>query len=36
MIYESTVFPSATEEICVPILEGEPGLLGGHCIGQGM
>ena len=27
VIYESTVFPGATEEICVPILEQESGLL---------
>ena len=26
MIYESTVFPGATEEVCVPILEHESGL----------
>ena len=26
VIYESTVFPGATEEICVPILERESGL----------
>lgn len=26
VIYESTVFPGATEEICVPILESESGL----------
>ncbi len=26
VIYESTVFPGATEEICVPILEAESGL----------
>ncbi|MDA1118735.1 MAG: hypothetical protein O2979_12205 [Proteobacteria bacterium] len=44
MVYESTVYPSATEEVCVPILERasgmkwnllpfRPGLVGGHCIG---
>jgi UDP-N-acetyl-D-glucosamine/UDP-N-acetyl-D-galactosamine dehydrogenase len=27
VIYESTVFPGATEEICVPILEKESGLI---------
>ena len=27
VIYESTVFPGATEEVCVPILEKESGLL---------
>ena len=27
VIYESTVFPGATEEVCVPILEGESGLV---------
>lgn len=27
VVYESTVFPGATEEICVPILEAESGLL---------
>jgi len=26
VIYESTVFPGCTEEVCVPILEGESGL----------
>ena len=26
VIYESTVFPGATEEVCVPILENESGL----------
>ena len=26
MIYESTVYPGATEEICVPILEEESNL----------
>ena len=26
VIYESTVYPGATEEVCVPILEGESGL----------
>lgn len=29
VVYESTVFPGATEEICVPILEGLSGLKGG-------
>lgn len=35
IIYESTVFPGATEEICIPILEKESGLrLGdGLCVG---
>lgn len=35
VIYESTVFPGATEEICIPILEKESGLfLGdGLCVG---
>jgi len=27
VIYESTVFPGATEEVCVPILERESGLV---------
>ncbi|MDC0580881.1 nucleotide sugar dehydrogenase [Amylibacter sp.] len=27
VVYESTVFPGATEEICVPILENESGLV---------
>ena len=27
VIYESTVFPGATEEVCVPILEAESGLV---------
>ena len=27
VIYESTVFPGATEEICIPIIEKESGLL---------
>src|SRR5690606_29802945 len=27
VIYESTVYPGATEEICVPILEAESGLV---------
>ena len=27
VIYESTVYPGATEEICVPILERESGLV---------
>ena len=27
VIYESTVYPGATEEICVPVLESESGLL---------
>ena len=27
VIYESTVFPGATEEVCVPILEAESGLI---------
>src|SRR3546814_2190257 len=26
-IYESTVYPGATEEVCVPILEAESGLV---------
>jgi UDP-N-acetyl-D-galactosamine dehydrogenase len=30
VIYESTVFPGATEEICVPILEGDSGLKFNH------
>ena len=32
VIYESTVFPGATEEICIPILERESGL----CLGDGL
>jgi UDP-N-acetyl-D-galactosamine dehydrogenase len=32
VIYESTVFPGATEEICIPILEKESGL----CLGDGL
>lgn len=27
VIYESTVYPGATEEVCVPVLEGSSGLL---------
>lgn len=27
MVYESTVYPGATEEICIPILERESGML---------
>lgn len=27
VIYESTVFPGATEEVCIPILEAESGLI---------
>ena len=27
VVYESTVFPGATEEICVPVLEAQSGLL---------
>ena len=27
VIYESTVYPGATEEVCVPILEAESGLV---------
>ncbi len=30
MVYESTVFPGCTEEVCVPILERESGLRAGH------
>lgn len=26
VVYESTVYPGATEEVCIPILEGESGL----------
>jgi UDP-N-acetyl-D-galactosamine dehydrogenase len=26
VVYESTVYPGATEEICIPVLEGESGL----------
>ena len=26
MVYESTVYPGATEEVCIPILERESGL----------
>ena len=26
VIYESTVYPGATEEVCIPILENESGL----------
>ena len=35
VIYESTVYPSATEEVCVPILERESGLVfnEGFCCG---
>lgn len=35
VIYESTVFPGATEEVCVPILERESGLVlnEGFCCG---
>ena len=27
VIYESTVYPGTTEEVCVPIIEKESGLL---------
>ena len=30
VIYESTVYPGATEEVCVPILEAESGLTFNH------
>ena len=30
VIYESTVYPGATEEVCVPIIERESGLLFNH------
>lgn len=30
VVYESTVYPGCTEEICVPILERESGLRAGH------
>jgi UDP-N-acetyl-D-galactosamine dehydrogenase len=30
VVYESTVYPGATEEVCVPILERESGLQCGH------
>ena len=30
VVYESTVFPGCTEEVCVPILERESGLKVGH------
>ena len=26
VVYESTVYPGATEEVCVPVLERESGL----------
>ena len=29
VVYESTVYPGATEEVCVPILEEKSGLVGG-------
>ena len=36
VIFESTVYPGATEEICVPILERESGLLfNSHSPGSG-
>jgi UDP-N-acetyl-D-galactosamine dehydrogenase len=30
VVYESTVYPGATEEVCVPVLEEESGLRFGH------
>jgi UDP-N-acetyl-D-galactosamine dehydrogenase len=30
VVYESTVYPGVTEEICIPILEAESGLQGGR------
>jgi UDP-N-acetyl-D-glucosamine/UDP-N-acetyl-D-galactosamine dehydrogenase len=30
VVYESTVYPGATEEVCIPILEMESGLVFGH------
>ena len=30
VVYESTVYPGATEEVCIPILEKESGLKAGH------
>lgn len=30
VVYESTVYPGATEEVCVPVLEGASGLSLGH------
>jgi len=30
VVYESTVYPGVTEEICLPILEKESGLIGGQ------
>lgn len=35
VIYESTVYPGATEEICVPVLEQGSGLRVGHDLGVG-
>lgn len=35
VVYESTVYPGLTEEICVPILECESGLKLGHDFGVG-
>ena len=29
VVYESTVYPGVTEDVCLPLLEGESGLLGG-------
>ena len=30
VVFESTVFPGATEEVCVPVLEGASGLIAGR------
>jgi UDP-N-acetyl-D-galactosamine dehydrogenase len=35
VVYESTVFPGATEECCVPVLEAESRLAFGHDFGVG-
>lgn len=35
VVFESTVYPGVTEDICIPILERESGLVGGEDFGVG-